>query len=204
MPEPEDRPFLAVARLAPKDLGRAFLVDLQAGRIAVADIGTAKFRIAGIDPDSADGHAADDRPADPAVGERFEQDHEPPSERRRRSLANEQHPVLELLQVLARLHDRPRDAEHVEAAPVAAGVVADLDDAGLAELGIVGPVRFEQFATGVAGRIEEGVVGRRRDLQLLAGHHGLEGVAGHATPRFREGRNCRSRTPARRKPLLVV
>lgn len=80
MADPENRPLLAVARLAPEDLGRAFFVDFQAGRITVTHVGTAEFRITGVNPDPADGHTADDRPADPAVGERFEQDHEPAAE----------------------------------------------------------------------------------------------------------------------------
>jgi hypothetical protein len=59
-----DRPFLAIPRLAPEHLGRAFLVDLQAGWITVAHVGATEFRVFGIDPDTPDRDAADHRPAD--------------------------------------------------------------------------------------------------------------------------------------------
>jgi hypothetical protein len=60
----EDGPLLAVPWLAPEHLRCAFFIDLQARRIAVADVGAAKIGIFGIDPDATDGDAADHRPPD--------------------------------------------------------------------------------------------------------------------------------------------
>jgi len=200
----EDGPLLAVPRLAPEHLGRALLVDLQARRIAVADIGTTEFGVFGIDPDAPHRDAADRRPTDTPRTEWFQEDHEPPAKCGIRREARQQHPVLELLQVITRFHHRPADAQHVESFAVAARIVADLHDPRLAELRFVVAVGFAELAAHKARRVEKGVVRRRGDIQLLAGHHGLERIAGHATPRFRGGRSCPVRTPAPRKRLPVV
>lgn len=204
MTDAEDRPLLAVARLAPEHLGRAFLVDLQARRIAVTDIGTTEFGIFRIDPDATDRDAADHRPTDAPRTQGFVQDHEPSAEVRIRREARQQDTVLKLLQVIARFHHRPADAQHIESFAVAAGIVADLHDPRLAELGFVVAVGLAEFAAHEPGRVEEGVVRRRGDLQLLAGHHGLERIAGHFRLRSRGGRSCPVRTRAPRKRLRVA
>jgi hypothetical protein len=185
-------------------LGGPFLVDLQARRVAVADIGATEFGVFGIDPDATDRDAADDRSADAARTERFEEDHEPASETGVRRYARQKHAVLELLQIIRWLDHRPADAEHVEAVAVAARVVAHFDDPRLAELRFVVAIAFAELAAHESRRVEEGVVRRRGDLQLLAGHHGLERIAGHVRLRSRGGRSCPVRRHAPRRRLPVV
>jgi hypothetical protein len=145
----------------------------QAGRIASSDIGTAVFWCTWVDQNSTQADPADHRSADLAGSEGFEQDREPPLVETRGRYAREQHSVLKLLQVIARCDNRSDNAKYIEAVAITSRIVADLDDASLPPFGILGTFTIEEFATGVAGCLEEGVVGCCRDLQFLAREHGF-------------------------------
>jgi len=78
------------------------------------------------------------------------------------------HAVLELVKALGGRDDRRVDAEHVEAIAVGPAVVADVDDGGLAEKLLAGGFTVVATVLVRPSRIDERIVGLRRDPQWFA------------------------------------
>jgi len=77
--------------------------------------------------------------------------------------------VLEGVEVDARLDDRAFDAEDLEALAILAALVADQDDAGLAEVALALARGAALAVLEVARRLDECVERFRGDLQRIAG-----------------------------------
>ena len=125
-----------------------------------------------LDADRAD--AIDHRSHRAAGGGGFEQNGETTLVFLFRYDAAQGDAVLEGVEIDVRPDDRPVDAEDVVAIAVAAALVADQDDAGLAEFAL-GLARGAALAlVKVPRRIDEGVERRRGDLQRIAGLNLIE------------------------------
>ncbi|MCK6485473.1 MAG: hypothetical protein HUU27_05100 [Phycisphaerae bacterium] len=77
--------------------------------------------------------------------------------------------VLEGVEIDGRLDDRPLDAEDLEPLAVLAALVADQDDAGLAEVSLTLPGGATLALLEVPRRLDEGVERLGGDLQRFAG-----------------------------------
>lgn len=119
--------------------------------------------------------------ADPIGIERFLQDDELPDVLVLRHHAFERHLVLELIEVRGRGDDRIVDPHDVEPRAIPAGLVLGQDDSrravGAAGVGLIARLVLLHPARG----IDEGVVRRRRNAELLVGANFLERV-GHYSP----------------------
>lgn len=113
--------------------------------------------------------AVDDGAADRADGQRLEQNGEPVAVLFLRDDSAQRHAVLEAILVGGRGYDRAGDAEHIEPFAVRAGVVADQDDASLADvaLGVAASIALPLLK--IPCRVDEGIERRRRDGQRIAG-----------------------------------
>ena len=132
--DPNDRPFDAGSGLLPQDASRAVTTGFQVGGLAVGGVTESVGFILNVD--LGDGHASGHGAADGSRLERLKQNDKLAEVRCDvRNNTVQRDLVLEVAQVGRWRDDRPIGSQDVETVQVASGLVADLDDSGLADPG---------------------------------------------------------------------
>lgn len=185
-------------RLHPQHLGGPVLAALEEGRVADLYVREAVVFLDHLNADSAD--AVETGPADLPGSERFQQHSEPALVFWGGHHAAQGDSFPEGLRILGGLDDRPEQAQDVETIPVAAGLVANEDNARLAEIALAITGRVVLTILEVLSRVHERIERLGGDVQRIAGAHLVE--HGHLVPltgRCPTTRSHRTRRPARRR-----